>query len=522
LYAAIDATTRTNEKVDAMVDYFREADAVDAAWAVYFLSGERPKRLVAVRRLASWAIEVADIPEWLFDESYEAVGDLAETVTLLLPDGEANADVSLHEWIENRILPLARQDEAAQRETVVAAWRQLEGNELYVFNKLITGGFRVGVSRQLVVRAVSRGSGVDEKTVAHRLSGEWQPRAQSFASLVGREASDADISKPYPFYLAYALESGLDTLGDPRDWQAEWKWDGIRAQVIKRDGKVFIWTRGEELVTDRYPEIAEAAGFLPDGTVIDGELMPWKDAKPLPFAQLQRRIGRKTLGTKILSEVPVVLVSYDLLETDGADRRGEALSQRRERLERIIAETRSAALVPSPIVTLESWEDARHARDRARDVCAEGLMLKRRDSEYGVGRRKGGWWKWKVQPYVVDAVLLYAQAGHGRRASLHTDYTFAVWHDGNLVPFAKAYSGLTDEEIRSLDAWIRRNTVEKFGPVRHVTPEHVFELGFEGIQASSRHKSGVAVRFPRILRWRIDKRPEDADTLDTLRAMMST
>jgi DNA ligase-1 len=522
LYAAIDATTRTNEKVDAMVNYFREAEPADAAWAVYFLSGERPKRLIPVRRLAAWAVEVANIPEWLFDESYEAVGDLAETVTLLLPAGDTSTELPLHRWIEARILPLARQDEPGQRETVIAAWRELAGSERYIFNKLITGGFRVGVSRQLVVRAISRASGVDEKTVAHRLSGEWQPRAQSFATLVGREVSDTDISKPYPFFLAYALESELETLGESRDWQAEWKWDGIRAQVIKREGKVFIWTRGEELVTDRYPEIADAAAFLPDGTVIDGELMPWKDGKPLPFAQLQRRIGRKMLGAQMLSEVPVVLVAYDLLELDGADCRGEPLAWRRHRLESVIAESRSTALIPSPVVTTETWEDARLARDRARDECAEGLMLKRRDSVYGVGRRKGGWWKWKVQPYVIDAVLLYAQAGHGRRASLHTDYTFAVWHDGKLVPFAKAYSGLTDEEIRTLDAWIRRNTVEKFGPVRHVTPEHVFELGFEGIQASSRHKSGVAVRFPRILRWRTDKRPEDADTLDALHAMMTS
>jgi DNA ligase-1 len=521
LYAAIDATTRTNEKVDAMVAYFREAEPADAAWAVYFLSGERPKRLIPVRRLATWAMEVASIPAWLFDECYEAVGDLAESVTLLLPEGETTSDLALHVWLEDRVLPLARQDDAAQRATVVAAWRELAGNERYIFNKLITGGFRVGVSRQLVVRAISRASGVDEKTVAHRLSGDWLPRAQSFASLVGREVSDTDISKPYPFYLAYALETQPDELGDPRDWQAEWKWDGIRAQIIKRDGNVFIWTRGEELVTDRYPEIADAAAFLPDGTVIDGELMPWKDGKPLPFAQLQRRIGRKTLGAKMLSEVPVVLVSYDLLEAGGVDRRDEPLSVRRERLEQVIGQARSIALVPSPIVAFESWEHSREARDRARDECAEGLMLKRRDSLYGVGRRKGGWWKWKVQPYVVDAVLIYAQAGHGRRASLHTDYTFAVWQDDKLVPFAKAYSGLTDEEIRTLDAWIRRNTIEKFGPVRHVTPEHVFELGFEGIQASTRHKSGVAVRFPRILRWRTDKRPEDADTLDTLRATMN-
>ena len=521
LFAAIDETMRTNEKVDAMVEYFRSAEPADAAWAVWFLSGGRPKRLIPVRRLAGWAMAEAGISEWFFSECYDAVGDLAETISLLLPDAECTTDLPLHRWIADRLLPLATKSEADQRASVVQSWRELGGTERFIWNKLITGGFRVGVSQQLVVRALSRATGVDEGVIAHRMSGTWLPRAESFTSLAARETSDADISRPYPFYLAYPLEDELEALGDATAWQAEWKWDGIRAQVIRRSGQTFIWSRGEELVTDRFPEIAAAADFLPDGTVLDGEIMPWKEGKPLPFAQLQRRIGRKSLGGSILSEVPVVLIAYDLLEGHGRDVREDALAQRRMRLEDVIAASRSTVFIPSPIVPLASWDDARAAYGQARDRCAEGLMLKRMDSAYGVGRRKGGWWKWKVQPFTVDAVMIYAQAGHGRRASLHTDYTFAVWDDGVLVPFAKAYSGLTDEEIRDLDRWIRANTVEKFGPVRHVKPVHVFELGFEGIQASTRHKSGVAVRFPRILRWRTDKRPEDADTIATLRALLS-
>jgi DNA ligase-1 len=521
LFTAIDETMRTNEKVDAMVEYFASADPRDAAWAVYFLGGGRPKRLIPVRRLAQWSMEEAGIPDWLFEECYDAVGDLAESMSLLLPDATETEDLPLHELIEGRVLPLAKQSEEQQRAVIVRTWRELAGAERFLWNKLITGGFRVGVSQQLVVRALSKASGVDEGTIAHRLSGHWEPRGDSFSALVAKETSDADISKPYPFFLAYAVESEIEALGEPTEWQAEWKWDGIRAQVIRRDGKTFIWTRGEELVTDRYPEIVGAAEFLPDGTVLDGELMPWREGKPLAFAQLQRRIGRKVLGAKILSEVPVVLVVYDLLEADGRDVRTEPLAWRRAKMEEIIANARSTVFVPSPIVSLASWEDAHAAYGRAREMCAEGLMLKRRDAAYGVGRRKGGWWKWKVQPFAVDAVMIYAQPGHGRRASLHTDYTFAVWNEGTLVPFAKAYSGLTDTEIRELDAWIRRNTVEKFGPVRHVKPEHVFELGFEGIQPSPRHKSGVAVRFPRILRWRTDKKPEDADTLEVLKALVS-
>jgi DNA ligase-1 len=522
LYTAVDSTTRTNEKVDAMVDYFRTADAADAAWAVYFLSGGRPKRLIPVRRLADWAMRTSDVPDWLFEESYAAVGDLAETISLLLPDAATVSDTPLHCWMDERILPLARQSEVEQERNITSAWRELDGAQRFVFNKLITGGFRVGVSQQLVVRALARATGIDEGAIAHRLTGTWTPNAAFFKALVAAETTDTDNSRPYPFFLAYPLEGEAESLGAPSEWQAEWKWDGIRSQTIRRNGQTFIWSRGEELVTERFPEIAGAADFLPDGTVIDGEIMPWKDGAPLPFAQLQRRIGRKTLGAKILAEVPVVVIAYDLLELGGRDLRAAPLSERRRLLDETIVNLRSPQFVVSPQVPLESWSDAHAAYARARETSAEGLMLKRRDAVYGVGRRKGGWWKWKVQPYTVDAVMIYAQAGHGRRASLHTDYTFAVWDNGTLVPFAKAYSGLTDEEIRELDAWIRRNTLEKFGPVRSVKPEHVFELGFEGIQKSPRHKSGVAVRFPRILRWRTDKKPEDADTIATLRALMDT
>src|SRR6185503_8835880 len=362
-----------------------------------------------------------------------------------------------------------------------------------------------------------------EGVIAHRLSGSWQPRAESWLALVASETADADVSRPYPFHLAYALEEDVESLGDLASWQLEWKWDGIRAQLIRRAGRTFLWSRGEELVTDQFPEIAGAAAFLPEGTVLDGEILPWKEGQPLPFAQLQRRIGRSALSAQILAEVPVVLVVYDLLEVAGEDVRGRPLAWRRERAMQLVEAARGEArLLLSPLVEAATWEHARAAWTRARTMLAEGLMLKRLDSSYEVGRRRGGWWKWKVQPYAVDAVMIYAQAGHGRRASLNTDYTFAVWDGSALVPFAKAYSGLTDEEIRTLDSWIRRNTVEKFGPVRSVKPEQVFEIGFEGIQPSARHKSGVAVRFPRILRWRTDKTAQEADTIETLRGMLRT
>jgi DNA ligase-1 len=522
LYAALDETTATGEKVAALAEYFSSAPPADAAWAVHFLIGRRPKRLVPAARLAAWAAEGAGIPTWLFEESYAAVGDLAETITLLLPDSGGSNDRSLAHWVEERLLPLRGQDEAVQREEMRRAWRELDRRERFVWNKLITGAFRVGVSTRLVERALSLASGVPEGAIAHRLTGGWEPTAEFFARLCAEDVRDTDVSRPYPFFLAYPLEVPLEELGQPLEWIAEWKWDGIRSQLVRRAGRTWLWSRGDELLNGRFPEVEDAAALLGDGTVLDGELLPWVGGRPLPFAQLQRRIGRKTLSRKILDDVPVVLIAYDLLEEGGEDLRPHPLVDRRRRLGALLAATGSAGrLVLSPAVPAPDWEALADARRGARETGAEGVMLKRLSSAYGVGRRRGDWWKWKVEPHTVDAVLMYAQAGSGRRAGLFTDYTFGVWDGDRLVALAKAYSGLTDEEIRKVDAFVRRNTLEKHGPVRVVKPELVFELAFEGIQASPRHKSGIAVRFPRIARWRRDKRPQDADSLATVRGLLS-
>jgi DNA ligase 1 len=522
LYAALDETNKTNEKVQALVDYFRTAPSDDAAWVIYFLSGRKPRQIIGSRQLATWAAEEAGVPEWLYSESYDAIGDSAETITLLLRNNESTNDRPLAEWVEQRLLPLRAEDESTQKEAVLKAWRELNVRERFVWNKLITGSFRVGVSQQLVVRALSQVSEVDTATVAHRLMGTWEPTSDFYSNVIAQETTDADISRPYPFFLAYPIEEDPEALlGDLSHWQAEWKWDGIRGQVIRREEQVFVWSRGEELVTDRYPEIAEMANLLPDGVVLDGELLPWRDGHVLPFAQLQRRIGRKSITKKMLADVPVVFLTYDLLEYESKDVRTEPLSWRRAKLNEIVGRTTHGSLQLSPLVPAERWDELATQRQQSRDQNVEGIMLKRRDSPYRVGRQRGDWWKWKIEPYTIDAVLIYAQRGSGKRASLYTDYTFGVWDDeGTLIPFAKAYSGLTDEEIRKVDAFIRRNTSEKFGPVRTVKPELVFELAFEGIQRSARHKSGIAVRFPRILRWRQDKQIADADTLQTIQAML--
>ncbi len=562
LYARLDATTSSNAKLAAMRDYFRDADPADAAWAVYFLAGGRPRQLVPTRVLRETAMQASALPEWLFEESYQAVGDMAETISLLMPEAEHSSEDGLAVWMQDKLLPLRGLPPEELAERLPALWRQLDRLSLMVCIKLITGAFRVGVSKLLVTRALASLVDLDPKRVAQRLVGytdlSHRPSAEGYRALIADESEHEHAQRggqPYPFFLAHPLQAPVEEfdtlLGAPEHWFIEWKWDGIRAQLVKRDGQIWVWSRGEELVSERFPELCELAGCLPDGTVIDGEILVWKHApgEPAtelfeqpndddagaterfgvqPFALLQQRIGRKNLTAKVLQDAPVAVLAYDLLEWQGDDWRQREHHERRQQLETVVEQCPNPRLMLSPLVMGSDWADLAQQREASRARGVEGMMIKARAAQYGVGRTKdvGVWWKWKIDPYSVDAVLIYAQRGHGRRASLYTDYTFAVW-DGEpgdperkLVPFAKAYSGLTDEEMRKVDAIVRKTTVEKFGPVRSVTPTLVFELGFEGIAASSRHKSGIAVRFPRMLRWRLDKPVDEADTLETLKELL--
>jgi DNA ligase-1 len=522
LYEALDGTTSTNAKVAALVAYFASAPAADAAWALYFLTGRRFKRFLSTALLREWTLGLTGLPSWLFEDAYATVGDLAETIALLLDHPShtpSTEELPLSPWIEERLLPLRGLDDMEQRQAVCRWWQALDRRQLFLLNKLLTGAFRVGVSETLVVRAVAQMAGLPPATVAHRLMGEWTPSAAFFQELTAQEAMDDDRSRPYPFCLAYQLDQDVAQLGNRDDWLAEWKWDGIRAQLIRRGDAVYLWSRGEELVTDRFPELREAGLLLPEGTVLDGEIVAFRDGVPLPFSTLQHRIGRQRLTAKVLTEVPVVFLSYDLLEADGVDLRACMLSQRRARLAHLLAQG-SPHLLISPALDAPRWDALAQRRRESRARHVEGLMLKRLSSPYHVGRRRGDWWKWKIDPYAIDAVLIYAQAGHGRRATLFTDYTFAVWQGEALVPIAKAYSGLSDDEIDTLDRWIRQHTIERFGPVRAVEPVHVFELAFEGLAPSTRHRAGIALRFPRIARWRTDKTAREADTLERVKALL--
>jgi DNA ligase-1 len=530
LFTSLDETNKTNEKVKVLKDYFNSVSDTDKMHMMALFMGRKPKRQINSTFFRLWAIEAANIPAWLFEESYHIVGDLAETAALLLPDHENSSNKTLTEWIAE-INSLNNLPEVEKHAWLLRSWAILNAQERFVFNKVLTGSFRVGVSQSLVIKALADVTGLDAATLTHRLMGNWMPETYRYEELVHTDTALEDVSRPYPFFLAYPVQETSEKqktpeamqtlLGNANEWQAEWKWDGIRAQLIKRDGEIFIWSRGEDLATDKFPELHPFLHDLPDGTVLDGEILSFRDNQPLPFAILQTRIGRKTLSKKILEDSPVALIAYDCLEYAGEDIRYKTQTERRQILENLQAATNYPTVFNiSSLITFNSWDELAEIREQSRAMVAEGIMLKRKDAHYQVGRRRGDWWKWKIDPLSVDAVMIYAQKGHGRRADLYTDYTFAVWDGDKLVPFAKAYSGLTDTEINKVDSFVKRNTLEKFGPVRTVKPELVFEIGFEGINKSSRHKSGVALRFPRILRWRHDKPKEEADSIETLKALL--
>ncbi|MDF1695766.1 MAG: ATP-dependent DNA ligase [Saprospiraceae bacterium] len=519
LFRALDQTTKTKAKINALVDYFSYAEDPDKVWAIALFSHRRPKRTVTTTLLREWSAEAGGLPLWLFEESYHIVGDLAETIALITPNPTQDSNKSLTDWIAV-IMDLKDKEEIVKKEVITNAWLSLDQDERFLFNKLITGGFRIGVSQKTVINALSKFSGVEESKITHRLMGNWDPTTITFEELVLQSNPTEDLSRPYPFYLAYALETDLEKLGLPEEWSAERKWDGIRGQLILRQNEIYLWSRGEELVTAKFPELGTLKGRNDKDVVIDGEILPFKDGKILNFNTLQTRIGRKNVTKKHLTEAPIIIKAYDILEYNGEDIREQSLVERRELLQQVVNEIDSPRLVFSESVVFENWEQLAEERSKSRAHLSEGLMLKKKDSPYKSGRKKGGWWKWKIDPLTIDAVMIYAQRGHGRRANLYTDFTFAVQDGERLVPFTKAYSGLTDVEFKEITQFVKKNTRERFGPVSSVHPELVFEIAFEGIAKSTRHKSGVALRFPRIKRWRRDKPKEEINTLADLNEML--
>lgn len=521
LIQQLELSNKTNDKITALVDYFNHADDKDKVWVIALFTGKKPKRPIKSALLKYWAIDITETPEWLFAESYANVGDLSETIALLLPPAENTSDLQLHTWIEE-LHDLEGKDDETKKEFILNAWNKLETQERFIFNKLISGNFRIGVSNKMLVNALAKQSSLDSAQIMHSIMGKWNPYEITFNELINGIHVNTDNSWPYPFCLAYALEQEPEKLGDISEWQAEWKWDGIRGQIVKRNGELFIWSRGEELVTEQFPELHFMIDVLPDGVVLDGEILAVQDKQVLSFSTLQQRLNRKTINKKQLEDAPIGFFVYDILEYEANDFREEPLSVRRKILEQLIGDLDESPVMISPVINCSSWEELADLRQTSRSINSEGIMLKKLSSHYHSGRKRGDWWKWKINPYTVDAVMIYAQKGSGRRANFFTDYTFAVRDGENLVTIAKAYSGLTDKEIKEVNSFVTRNAIEKFGPVRTVKPELVFEIAFEGIAESKRHKAGLALRFPRILRWRKDKKADEINTLEDLRQLLQS
>ncbi|MBT8232159.1 MAG: ATP-dependent DNA ligase [Bacteroidia bacterium] len=522
LFEKLESTNSTKAKTKILANFFAEASPSDALWVIALFSRKRPKRTVKTSQLRAWAAEEADIPLWLFEETYDVVGDLAETIAKVLPKNnqKSNGEKSLSEWISYN-QALAKLEDDKKEIAIKKAWKELGRSERFLFNKLITGGFRMGVSQKTIVKALAQQLDQEENEIAHKLMGNWTPDTTTFDELLLTDNPTAAQSKPYPFYLTYALDVELDKIGQPEDWMAEYKWDGIRGQLIKREGQVYLWSRGEELITHQFPEFATLLE-LEDDFVIDGEILIFKEGKVQNFNILQKRLGRKSPSKKFIAERPAIIMLYDILEINGEDIRHKNQTDRREKLEELYFKNEeNSAWQLSENIKFTDWTSLEKIREEARSINAEGLMLKSKSGAYKTGRKKGDWYKWKHDPLTLDVVMLYAQRGHGRRANLFSDFTFAVKSGDKLVPIAKAYSGLTDAELVEISKFVRANTIERFGPVSSVSPKLVFEIAFEAVFESSRHKSGVAVRFPRILRWRKDKKVDEINALGDLKKLIS-
>ena len=547
----LEQCNSTKKKINLISVFIKDIDPRDGSWILLLLMSSRQKRVITGRRLKDILQASFRMPSWLIDDCFAQVGDSAETISLLWPQlkselTDANIECSevynklfnepkeskpLHWWMETLLPAIKDATETTQNRLILKLWSDIADQDHYLTNKLITGGFRNGVSKGLVVKSIAKAYKLDESTVLERLMKPIEINNIWFQELthpVSINRTDRGAI-PYPFYLASPVEIEKIKETPPADWRLEYKWDGIRGQLIKRDTGAYLWSRGEELVNHVFPEIIEMAENLPDGTVLDGEILCWqKDVrKPMAFASLQRRLGRKTVNKKLLKECPTVFLAYDILEHKSIDIRAYNLRDRLKLLESVQLNYNHPCLVIDNEKEFAEWEELIQLRDRARLEGAEGLMIKKISSHYLSGRKRGYWWKYKHDPMTLDAVLIYAQAGTGKRANLFTDYTFALWDNSNknskdrkLVTFAKAYSGLNNSELMELDKWIRTHTIERYGPTRVVEQKQIFEIAFEGVMESKRHKCGLAVRFPRIHRWRIDKPVMEADCIEQAQALL--
>jgi len=534
LFLNLDSSNSTNNKIEVLKNYFLSNDPIDNSWAIYLLTGKSNKRFISGRYLKNLFSELYEYPVWLIDTCYLKVGDSAEVITLLLKNKSTSRkkvllNISLNELLSKTIPDLSKLNDEEKNFKIKNMWETLPEDNHLIFNKILTGTFRVGVSIGLITKSISKLINIDEEIISHRLMGNFEPSIDSYEFLINKNINLQELnSKPFPFLLANTIEDKIFK-HSINDFQFEWKYDGIRMQLIKRSGNVSLWTRGQELVNDSFPELVDKMSHIKDDFVLDGELLVWnfKEQIAFDFSLLQKRINRKSPTRSIQIKYPIIFIAYDLLEINGRDIREIKLENRRIELEKYFSKWHnktenniSAIFKICNLIFPKDWPDALNYKEKSRENNTEGLIIKKKTSIYSSGRKRGIWWKYKVDPMQLDAVLIYAKGGSGRRAGLYTDYSFALWKDKELIKFASAYSGLTNIEIKELDKWIRKNTIEKFGPVRSLKPEMVFEISFEKIQISKRHKSGIAVRFPRITKWRKDKKINDADSLENAYELM--
>ena len=522
LLSRLSFTASRNAKLTLVRDFLRTQPDPERGWALAALTGDLvfdAAKPAMIRK----AVEARMDPV-LFAWSYDYVGDLAETVALAWPARPgANREPDLSEVVD--ALRSASRTEVPR---LLEQWLDaLDADGRWAVLKLMTGGLRVGLSARLAKQALADLGPVPVSDIEELWHGQAAPYDDLFAWLEGRsERPAADHPGRFrPVMLAQAIDEAVDFEKlDPEAYAAEWKWDGIRVQAISEDGVRRLFSRTGDDIAKAFPDVVEALDF--EG-VLDGELLVIRDGRVAPFGELQQRLNRKSVDVQLTAEFPAGIRAYDILADGANDVRHLPFAGRRGRLEAFVGRLKSTRIDLSPLQPFASWDELaalRASPPPGDPQAAEGLMLKRWDSIYEAGRPKGPWFKWKRDPHLVDAVLMYAQRGHGKRSSYYSDYTFGVWDDGKLTPVGKAYFGFTDEELKQLDKFVRDNTVERFGPVRSVRADRdfglVLEVAFEGLQRSTRHKSGVAMRFPRISRIRWDKPAREADEIATLRRML--
>ena len=521
LIRKLELSSRQNEKVLVLSAYFQEAAEKDRVWAIALLSQRRPSRTMTLRQMKKWALEFSGIPEWLFEESYQIVGDLAETIALILPPPTGQAEQGLSHWIET-ITELKGRASEAQKALVFKSWEVLDKAERFQFNKLVTGSFRVSVSQRLMTRALSLATGMPETVLAHRISGGWDPESTAFQDLVREQSPTEEAGRPYPFQRIHPLEEGPNVLGETSGYLIDWKWEGIRCQLIRRSSNSFIWSEKGELITGAFPAIASALDNFPEGLVLDGEIVIMQDAGVGPASGIEKRLGMKKPGPKALRELPAAFIAFDILEREGTDLRDRPLLERKQQLLDLAGQvdaTGEVILFSDPL-PVNDWADVAGFRAEARNMRADGLLIKKRELPYRSGDVEGPWLHWKPEAHTINALLIYATRGQGGSTRQYTDLSFAVWAGDQLVPFTRTIEGLPEEDMAELSSWIRENTVERFGPVRSVRAEQVFEIAFEGIEPSSRHRSGLILRSPRILRWCRGLTPDRAGKLSSLKKLL--